>query len=95
MATTLPPKRKEQVSEAEIEAFINKGGSPKTKKIDVDEDEIKHVAVRLTQGIINKINEERNKLPRKPGSPKAAISLRDWILEATLEKLERLKMKHK
>ncbi len=96
MAATPPPKRnKANVSEADIEAFIKKGGST-LKESKIDDEEIKFVSVRMTQKIIDQINEERNKLPRKPGSPKPAISLRDWILEAALEKLERLKsnLKH-
>ena len=87
MALTLPPTRNKQPTEAEIEAVIAKGGSPVNDT--EPDDEIKHVNTRLTAGIIRQIDELRASRPRRLGSPKPGISLRDWIVEAVLEKLER------
>ncbi|WP_025765377.1 hypothetical protein [Dyadobacter tibetensis] len=88
MATTLPPSRK-KLSEAEIEAVINRGGSTISKEFSPDLGKPKHINIRLTEGIIGQIEQSREKRPRKPGSPKLGISIHDWIVEAVLEKLER------
>lgn len=85
MATTLPPARKKNLSEAEIEAVINKGGSTISKSASPEKP--KHINVRLTEKIIDEIEQSRAKRPRKPGSPKLGISIHDWIVEAVLEKL--------
>lgn len=85
MATTLPPARKKNLSEAEIEAVINRGGSAISKSADPEKP--KHINVRLTEKIIDEIEQSRAKRPRKPGSPKLGISIHDWIVEAVLEKL--------
>ena len=87
MALTLPPQRNKKPTEAEIEAIINKGGAV-AEDTDPD-DTIKHVNTRLTAGIIRQIDSLRASRPRKLGSPKVGVSLRDWIVEAVLEKLER------
>ena len=89
MAATLPPPRKPAVSEADIEAVINKGGSTISKEFSLDLEKPKHINIRLTEGIIGQIEQSREKRPRKPGSPKLGISIHDWIVEAVLEKLER------
>lgn len=91
MPVTMPPRLKPKPSEAEIEAMINKGGEvAKTDTTDpVDLDTIRHVSARLTEGIIRQIDTLRASRPRKMGSPKMGVSLRDWIVEAILEKLER------
>lgn len=85
MATTLPPPRK-KLSEAEIEAVINRGGTTLAKESNPAK--VKHINIRLTEGIIDQIERSREKWPRKPGSPKLGISIHDWIVEAVLEKLE-------
>ncbi|MBO0952862.1 hypothetical protein [Fibrella forsythiae] len=85
---SLPPQRSKPTSEAEIEAIINKGGSPAPKQ-DVNPETIRHVNTRLTEGLIRQIDALRASRPRKMGSPKMGISLRDWIVEAVVEKLER------
>lgn len=89
MALTLPPQRtkKKEPTEAEIEAVISKGGA--AAKTDSDPDTIRHVSARLTDGIIRQIDALRASRPRKIGSPKMGVSLRDWIVEAVMEKLER------
>ena len=92
MATTLPPARKKQPTEAEIEAVINKGGST-TKKADIslenDDDTVKFFNLRLTAGVLKKIERFREKRPRKLASPKLGISTHDWMLEAIEEKMQR------
>lgn len=85
MATTLPPARKKNLSEAEIEAVINRGGSTISKGSNPEKP--KHINIRLTERIIGEIEQSRAKRPRKPGSPKLGISIHDWIVEAVLEKL--------
>lgn len=85
MATTLPLPRK-KTSESEIEAVINKGGTSISREINPDK--VKHMNIRLTEGIIDQIERLREKRPRKPGSPKLGISMHDWIVEAVLTKLE-------
>ncbi|GAB3900853.1 hypothetical protein GCM10028825_52540 [Spirosoma agri] len=91
MATTLPPPRKKAATEAEIEAVINKGGST-TKKVEKspdDENTVKFFNLRLTSGVLKKIEELRAKRPRKLASPKLGISTHDWMLEAIEEKMQR------
>ena len=88
MAATLPPKSK-KVSEADIEAVINKGGKTVKEFSNNNLETPKHINIRLTGDLINKINILREKRPKKPGSPKAGISLHDWIVEAVLEKLNK------
>ncbi|GGC14910.1 hypothetical protein [Dyadobacter sediminis] len=85
MATTLPPARKKNLSEAEIEAVINRGGSTISKSSSPEKP--KHINIRLTEKIIGEIEQSRAKRPRKPGSPKLGISIHDWIVEAVLDKL--------
>lgn len=94
MATTLPPQRKQPLNEAEIEAIINRGGSPTlSSPTIVETDKPKFFHIRLTVGIFSEIDQLRAKRPRKPGSPKMGVSTHDWIVEAVLEKLERDKVK--
>ena len=95
MATTLPPQRKKQPTEAEIEAVINKGSSTLKKEAQpIDDDTVKFFNLRLTQGVLNKIEGLRAKRPRKLASPKLGISTHDWILEAIEEKMAREKRKY-
>ena len=87
MALSPPPPRNKKPTEAQIEAVINKGGA--VAKADSDPETIRHISARLTDGIIRQIDVLRASRPRKMGSPKMGVSLRDWIVEAVLEKLER------
>ncbi len=94
MALTLPPPRnkKPAVSEAEIDAMINRGGDVAVLKEaipDVDPNTVRHVNARLTEAIIRQIDTLRASRTRKIGSPKMGVSLRDWVVEAVMEKLER------
>ncbi|MBO0952960.1 hypothetical protein [Fibrella forsythiae] len=92
MATSLPPPRKKQPTEAEIEAIINRGGAvaPQGPEIEpTDRDKPKFFNVRLSVGIFQDIDRLRARRPRKPGSPKMGVSTHDWIVEAVLEKLRR------
>lgn len=90
---SLPPQRNRATTEANIEAIINKGGAVAVKvpapAQEIDPDTIRHVNTRLTEGIIRQIDALRASRPRKMGSPKMGVSLRDWIVEAVVEKLER------
>ena len=90
---SLPPQRSKPTTEAQIEAIINKGGAVAVKTDapaeEIDPETIRHVNTRLTEGIIRQIDALRASRPRKMGSPKMGVSLRDWIVEAVLEKLER------
>ncbi len=92
MATTLPPTRKKIATEAEIEAVINKGGSTtinKAEKSPDNENTVKFFNLRLTSGVLKRIEELRAKRPRKLASPKLGISTHDWMLEAIEEKMQR------
>ena len=88
MALTRPPSRNKKPTEAEIEAVVSRGGQVAQIENEPD-DAIKHINTRLTASVIRQIDALRAKRPRKMGSPKVGISLRDWIVEAVLEKLER------
>ena len=95
MPVTMPPKSAlgKPKTEAEIEAIINKGGSPmfdvSRAPSDHDGDKPKAVNLRLTVGVLNRIDTQREKRPRKLASPKKGISQQDWLVEAVLEKLQR------
>ena len=87
MPVSPPLQRKNKPTEADIEKVILKGGAPPAEE--ADPETIRHVSARLTDGIIRQIDALRASRPRKMGSPKMGVSLRDWIVEAVLEKLER------
>lgn len=89
---SLPPRRDKTTSEADIEAIINKGGQPAptpASQDDFNPEAIKHINTRLTAAMIRQIDELRAQRPRRIGSPKKGISLRDWIVEAVVEKIDR------
>jgi hypothetical protein len=88
MPVSPPLQRKNRLTEADIEKVILKGGAPPASE-EGDPDTIRHVSARLTDGIIRQIDALRASRPRKMGSPKMGVSLRDWIVEAVMEKLER------
>lgn len=85
MPVSLPLAPKKP-SEADIERVILKGGS--TPKEELPEETPKHINIRLTEGILRRIDALRSRRPRRVGSPKMGISLRDWIAEAVLKQLE-------
>lgn len=84
---SLPPRFSKQPTEAEIDAVINRGGE--VARAEESTDTIRHVNVRLTDQILRRIDALRSRRPKKMGSPKMGVSLRDWIVEAVLEKLDR------
>jgi hypothetical protein len=85
MPVSLPlvPKKP---TEADIERVILKGGA--APKEDLPEETPRHINIRLTEGILRRIDALRSRRPRRVGSPKMGISLRDWIAEAVLKQLE-------
>lgn len=104
MAVSAPPKRKEStdkpkqhqatlVQEKKIEEIINRGGSP-VGKTDLQE-QIKNFNIKIMSGQLAAVDELRAQRPRKPTSPKMAVSLQDWIIEAIEEKIQREKKKYK
>jgi hypothetical protein len=103
MAVSPPPKKKtvpnsiEQSTkgkkEKEIEEIINRG-STSVKSQPQEPQQIKNFNIKITAGQLLEIDELRAKRPRKPTSPKLAVSLQDWILEAIEEKVIREKRKY-
>ena len=105
MAVSAPPKKKtsadastngvkpSKVSDKAIDAIINRGGSSIAKP-DAEPESIKQFNIKLMSGTLNTIHALRAKRPRKPISPKLAISLNDWILEAIDAKIELEKKKY-
>lgn len=72
--------------------FKTAGNSSTIKQKQAKKDPVlKHINMRLTDEIIDEINLLRQNRERKLGSPKLGISIRDWILEAVLEKLDKEK----
>lgn len=82
MAITPKPSAKKQgLSEASVEALINRGGTSSQKE-ELKPDEVKLVQLRLSSSLLSKIDTSRsNKALKKPRHT--------WILEAILEKIER------
>ena len=103
MAVSPPPKRKEVLNssenpkdgkkEKEIEEVINRGGTS-VKSLGHEPQQIKNFNIKITAGQLTEIDELRAKRPRKPTSPKLAVSLQDWILEAIEEKVHRERKKY-
>lgn len=95
MALSLPPRRNKKPTEAQIEAVISKGGAVAQPPAQPqDSDEMRHISARLPERFIREIDTFRAARPRKLGSPKLGISLRDWIIEAVQEKMERERKKY-
>lgn len=88
MPVSLAPPKRKQPSEAEIEKVISKGGQVAQTEPE-DDDAVVHINTRLTRRIVRQIDALRASRPRKMGSPKLGVSLRDWIVEAVEEKLSR------
>lgn len=103
MAVSPPPRKKvvpdsiEQPTkgkkEREIEEIINRG-STSVKGQPQEPQQIKNFNIKITAGQLTEVDELRAKRPRKPTSPKLAVSLQDWILEAIEEKVQREKKKY-
>jgi hypothetical protein len=85
MAITAKPKATKEVSEVDVNALINRGGSPPTLQASHEEsnaDMVKLVQLRLGLELLEKIDASRSKRLVK-------IPRHTWILEALLEKLDR------
>ena len=103
MAVSSPPKKKatpatpaEQPTtkgrEKKIEEIVNRGSTT----IDQAEpqEQIKNFNIKIMSGQLATVDQLRAKRPRKPISPKLAVSLQDWIIEAIDEKIRREKKKY-
>lgn len=87
----VPDKAAAKQQEQKIDEIISRGGSS-VKKVETQEPErIKNFNIKITAGQLAVIDQLRAQRPRKPTSPKLAISLQDWILEAIQEKVKREK----
>jgi hypothetical protein len=85
MAITPKPKAPKETNTVDVNALINRGGSPPTTPAFHEEpnsDEVKLVQLRLSLDMLEKIDASRSKRLVK-------IPRHTWILEALLEKLER------
>lgn len=98
MAVSAPPKKAAVIAPAEpitkgrekkIAEVISRGSSPVSPDPVPAADIVKNFNLKITSGQLATIAELRAKRPRKVTSPKLAISLQDWLLEAVAEKVER------
>ncbi len=92
--STKPPLRK-LVSESEIDAVINKGGSPTKSTAAADPNVIKNFNIRLNEEVLSEIHQLKELRPQKVGSRRKGISVHDWILEAILDKIDKENKVHK
>lgn len=102
MAVSAPPKKaasaktdEQQTTKAQekkIEEIINRGST--TVGQAEPQEQIKNFNIKIMSGQLAAIDQLRAKRPRKPTSPKLAVSLQDWIIEAIEEKMEREKKKY-
>ena len=103
MAVSPPPKKKaapaqtdEQQTtkgqEKKIDEIISRGST--TIGQAEPQEQIKNFNIKIMSGQLAAVDELRAKRPRKPTSPKLAVSLQDWIIEAIEEKIEREKKKY-
>ena len=106
--STSPPKRK--VTEAEIDAVINKGGKaaaetdpepepvaePATaeKAAPADLNATKSIKLIMTSEEMETIKQLRSKRPQRSRNRKITISVHDWVIEAVQEKIERERRKY-
>lgn len=105
MAVSPPPKKvasakageqqttKEQ--EKKIEEIINRGSTTVGKIDTLQPRQIKNFNIKIMSDQLATVDQLRAKRPRKPTSPKLAVSLQDWIIEAIEEKIYREKKKYK
>ena len=102
MAVSAPPKKKaapaisaEQMAkgqEQRIDEIINRGSTTVSKA--EPPEQIKNFNIKIMSGQLATVDQLRAQRPRKPTSPKLAISLQDWIIEAIEEKIQREKKKY-
>jgi hypothetical protein len=105
MAVSAPPKKKKAAApavpieqpptkgqEKKIDEIVNRGSST-VGKVE-PEDRVKNFNIKIMSGRLAAVDQLRAKRPRKPTSPKLAVSLQDWIIEAIEEKIEREKKKY-
>lgn len=102
MAVSAPPKKKaapaipaEQMTKGQdqrIDEIINRGSTTVSKA--EPQDQIKNFNIKIMSGQLATVDQLRAQRPRKPTSPKLAVSLQDWIIEAIEEKIEREKRKY-
>ncbi|GAB4020606.1 hypothetical protein [Spirosoma koreense] len=103
MAVSPPPKKttpakpdeqqKDKRQEKKIEEIINRGSTTVTQA-EPQQERIKNFNIKIMSSQLTAIDELRAKRPRKPTSPKLAVSLQDWILEAIEEKIESERIKY-
>ena len=104
MAVSAPPKKKtdsaipaEQTTkgqEKRIDEIINRGSTTVGKSQPQEPEQVKNFNIKIMSGQLATIDQLRAQRPRKPISPKLAVSLQDWIIEAIEEKVEREKKKY-
>ncbi len=104
MAVSAPPKKKadsaisaEQVNkgqEKKIDEIINRGSTTVGKADSQEPEQIKNFNIKIMSGQLATVDQLRAQRPRKPTSPKLAVSLQDWIVEAIEEKIQREKKKY-
>lgn len=102
MAVSPPPKKaapakadEQQANkgqEKKIEEIISRGSTTVGKA--ETQDKIKNFNIKIMSGQLATVDQLRAKRPRKPTSPKLAISLQDWIIEAIEEKIQRERKKY-
>lgn len=105
MAVSAPPKKKadpvisaEQTTkgqEKKIDEIINRGSTTVGKAEPQEPEQIKNFNIKIMSGQLATVDQLRAQRPRKPTSPKLAVSLQDWIIEAIEEKIGREKKKYK
>lgn len=104
MAVSAPPKKavaaipaEQQTNkdqEKKIDQIINRGSSTVGKAQLPELEQIKNFNIKIMSSQLAEVDQLRAKRPRKPTSPKLAISLQDWILEAIEEKIQKEKKKY-
>lgn len=104
MAVSAPPKKaaaaipvEQQTTrdqEKKIDQIINRGSSTVVKAEPSELKQIKNFNIKIMSSQLAEVDQLRAKRPRKPTSPKLAISLQDWILEAIEEKIQKEKKKY-
>ena len=75
-----------------IEDIINRGSTTISQA--EPQEQIKNFNIKIMSGQLATVDQLRAKRPRKPTSPKLAVSLQDWIIEAIEEKIEREKKRY-
>lgn len=104
MAVSAPPKKAAAAIPAEqytnkdqeqkIDQIINRGSSTVGKAQPPESEQIKNFNIKIMSSQLAVVDQLRAKRPRKPTSPKLAVSLQDWILEAIEEKIQKEKKKY-